>query len=463
MVHAPEDRPRKRWGCAAFLLVVAVLVLGGALGPRWWWGRQLEAALDELEGRGFPRTMEGHLAAYRVPEGETNAAELLLPPLTKLWEDMQASDQAYLQTVTTSLGDLGPEEALPEALAESIEQLLAPHGTTLGEIRAACAYPHATYPVDTGAEPAEAYAHLRGLHLASRLLRMQAVREAHRGNADQAAALLIDCIALAETLRAEPFLESLITRSGLTALVSTEVLRLLHIGAFHEAQLARLAKALAGIDLFENLPAVLHGHTLYALQQIDALPAWEMVFGQQLAHRSPGDQVLATAIEMGGFRKGAALALVRGARDLANRFDDNATHTRLREIGRTRGAVEKFLPDLLSGDLLLAEAARKLSGVLRNDTELEMVRAVIAIERFRLQHVALPDSLDALVPRYLPVVPADPMGDGPLLYHRDTPDYLLYSVGVNGEDDGGHGEYWSWYRTQGGNARDFIYRASGRR
>lgn len=49
----------------------------------------------------------------------------------------------------------------------------------------------------------------------------------------------------------------------------------------------------------------------------------------------------------------------------------------------------------------------------------------------------VPQTLDELVPAYLPAMPADPFGDGPLK-SKVTPDALLiYSVGPDGNDDGG--------------------------
>jgi hypothetical protein len=63
----------------------------------------------------------------------------------------------------------------------------------------------------------------------------------------------------------------------------------------------------------------------------------------------------------------------------------------------------------------------------------------LAIHFFRLDHGRRPDSLDELVPRYLPVVPLDPFApDGATIRYRpDTTPALLYSVGVDGTDNNG--------------------------
>ena len=72
------------------------------------------------------------------------------------------------------------------------------------------------------------------------------------------------------------------------------------------------------------------------------------------------------------------------------------------------------------------------------ETERQMTLAAIALKRFQLRHGQLPPDLEALVPELLPALPYDYMSAKPLRY-RLKPDgsYVLYSVGLDGIDDGG--------------------------
>ncbi len=63
-----------------------------------------------------------------------------------------------------------------------------------------------------------------------------------------------------------------------------------------------------------------------------------------------------------------------------------------------------------------------------------------ALERHRLVHGKFPDSLDALVPRFMAKLPHDIITGEPLKYRRDGDGYVLYSVGWNEKDDGGKGD-----------------------
>lgn len=72
-------------------------------------------------------------------------------------------------------------------------------------------------------------------------------------------------------------------------------------------------------------------------------------------------------------------------------------------------------------------------------------RVVVALERHRAALGGYPESLDDLSPRFLSEIPADPYDpDGRFRYRRIDADqdpfcrgYLLWSVGIDGEDNGG--------------------------
>jgi hypothetical protein len=77
-----------------------------------------------------------------------------------------------------------------------------------------------------------------------------------------------------------------------------------------------------------------------------------------------------------------------------------------------------------------------------------LLQTAIALERHRLKQGEYPMALTALVPAFLPAVPLDPMDHQPLRYRLSSDgDYVLYSIGVDGKDDGGDGRF---VKEQGG-------------
>lgn len=87
----------------------------------------------------------------------------------------------------------------------------------------------------------------------------------------------------------------------------------------------------------------------------------------------------------------------------------------------------------------------KLESLVGAACELETLRsmivAAVALKRHELRYGGLPADLAALVPEFLAAVPVD-YQDGKPMRYRARPDgtYLLYSVGDDGQDDGGVAE-----------------------
>lgn len=83
---------------------------------------------------------------------------------------------------------------------------------------------------------------------------------------------------------------------------------------------------------------------------------------------------------------------------------------------------------------------RVYEAVFAVKTHLQLARAMLAVERFRLAYGALPENLEALVPEFLQEVPVDYFAenDAPLHYiPGEDSAFKIYSVGWNGRDDDG--------------------------
>lgn len=83
-----------------------------------------------------------------------------------------------------------------------------------------------------------------------------------------------------------------------------------------------------------------------------------------------------------------------------------------------------------------------LSGVVKTQAKAtalhRLAEVLVAATHVRLAGGALPDTVGALVPASLPAVPRDPFTNGkPLVAKRSGDAWVVYSVGPDGEDDGG--------------------------
>ncbi len=83
-------------------------------------------------------------------------------------------------------------------------------------------------------------------------------------------------------------------------------------------------------------------------------------------------------------------------------------------------------------------AQQGLPGLLRFQTLVNEGQIACALERYRLAQGTYPETLGALVPQYIGILPRDLINGKPLIYRRmEDGTFLLYSVGWNEMDDGG--------------------------
>ena len=93
--------------------------------------------------------------------------------------------------------------------------------------------------------------------------------------------------------------------------------------------------------------------------------------------------------------------------------------------------------DPINRSLLPVFAETQLKDV-ESETQNGLLLIVLALHTFRLEHGRYPASLQKLSPAYLKKLPEDPFAvQGTFKYKLQGKSYLLYSVGPDGNDDGG--------------------------
>jgi hypothetical protein len=84
----------------------------------------------------------------------------------------------------------------------------------------------------------------------------------------------------------------------------------------------------------------------------------------------------------------------------------------------------------------------------------DLVLTSIAIERFKIAHGTMPETLERLVPTLLPQVPVDPYCGSIVRYTIEADGYAVYSVGPDGIDHGGE---------SGSQSKDIVFGVSKQR
>jgi hypothetical protein len=87
---------------------------------------------------------------------------------------------------------------------------------------------------------------------------------------------------------------------------------------------------------------------------------------------------------------------------------------------------------------LMIPAVRKIDSACDRARQVQdNVKLGFALAWYQRDHGKYPKELADLTPKYLAKVPSDLFSGGGLIYRPEKDGYLFYSVGVNGQDDGG--------------------------
>lgn len=103
--------------------------------------------------------------------------------------------------------------------------------------------------------------------------------------------------------------------------------------------------------------------------------------------------------------------------------------------------------------LLMPNIQGAAEKIFSTQTALESARVALAVERFRGEKGRLPEKLDELAPAYIKEIPKDVFDekDGVLKYKKLDKGYIIYSVGLDGADNGGK---FDPKKPRGGKASD---------
>jgi hypothetical protein len=490
MTREPDDgRPRpgrlRRW-CKAIAwsaawgvtLVVLVYAVENWLGARAWraYVAEARAAGESLEPAAIippPVPDEENFAAIplfqplfdyerRAPSEATPTGELewrdpaakgrldnlrpfapghLTPPGN--WRNGEFADLAAWEK-----GEREKNSAAPGGVGAPGAKLLADlarFNPEMKALRAAASRPRSRFPIRYEDHVGAAVPHMGLMLNFARIAQARALAELSLGDTDAAEGNLLLGLRLAEATSEEPLLISHLVQIAQLELIVVPLWEGLVRHQWSEEELARTELALARVDLISGFQRAIRGErTLFAIQGLDALKK-ERWLGSVFVGFQGGGDAFALMCRL----------LPRGSIDFnkayLGRYFDQLLHVADPGAHRFRPEVAVQLEQQLSTlagqrlhprKLLAAITAPAVAGALNRSVAMQatvdLARCAIALERHRLRHGALPETLEELAPAFLLLVRPDVASGQPLRFRRVAPDdFVLYSVGWNGRDDGG--------------------------
>ncbi len=431
----PRSRgPRLRWIIAAAAFLVAVPV-GLYVYLQYAFERELREAIAEADrpDTGW-RFEEMEAARPAVPDAENGAALVLaahgLMPANWLAPPANGATPLYARLADMTPAQRPIDEDLNELRAE-----LAKVGAALDKARELADRPRGRYTVVWNEDLIGTLVpHLDSVRQVVSMLTLDALLRSWDGDHDGAVRSCQAALNAGRSVGDEPMGVSQLVRAAAAAAVVRALERVLATGTASPKSLEEMQRLLTQEAAAPSLLIAMRGARVCYHQPLDLMRTGR--FNRDVYKMMPsmlgstGDELidrrLAQACEAAYVRYGPAMVEIA---KLPTEVQE--------EHFAALVEPDQKLPRLLYGLTGGSQGAKLARSFQRTQAMLRSAAAALAAERYRLAEERWPDSLDALVPRYLPVVPIDPYDGRPLRMRRLADGLAVYSVGPDRTDDGG--------------------------
>jgi hypothetical protein len=307
------------------------------------------------------------------------------------------------------------------------------------------------------------------------LLRLKTSAELAAGNTDQALRDSLLMLRLVNAPRDEPMLISQLVRVACLEISFQPIWEGLAQRRWSEPQLQMLQAKLEQFDFIADLQRAFDsekvwGNLTIGLVRDKRTPGFLLSLLESDAKpeswQKEADRVLVSAPrewfdeEQRNYNRLLDERLLPGfdaaARRVHPRIAEENGHLLKKAVGNTSTLLEEHL--IFAKAFLIAPPGvhLKLAGA-QGYSDLALVAC--ALERHRLADGGFPETLAALVPRFLRQVPHDVISGEPLRYQRTADgQFLLYSVGWNESDDGGELAFLASGRGPEKKEGDWVWR-----
>jgi hypothetical protein len=291
--------------------------------------------------------------------------------------------------------------------------------------------------------------HLAPMKGLSQLFLLRALARLELQQSDEALADLQTAFRLSDSIRDEPFLIDHLVRIGLLSMDVSCVREGLFRHSWNDNQLAAIQRYLASLDILAEYKRNLRGERSLNLAGLDyyrrkgfAANPGEL-FDMNDEGGTGGSSSFPSSLNVmpGGWYYRNMLAIAGFYQQFVLPSVDEQKHRVFPDVanGLTNAlASERITPYNIFAKMLMPALSRASLRSGRTQSTVDEAKVACAIERYRLVNGHLPESLDALVPKFLEKIPNDVVDGKPLRYRVDSDGgYILYSVGWNQTDDGG--------------------------
>jgi hypothetical protein len=427
----PRQRKLKLWHIGIGLLC---LVVAGLLLMRWHWRHEFLSGVEAIRAGGSPVTLEELDRWYQWPESGENAAAAVLSAASCY---VPLADKVAEETLWSTLRAHGVRRAAP--LAEDTRTVLAEHiqanAQALEFLHDAAVIEGSRYPMDLKKGYAQSLPYVdEVMNKANMLPCLEAILYAENGDPRRASEAVLTSLAVTHSLAWEPMIVCQTNRLTCQMLALMALQRILsRVDGFTEDQLLALSRAVARASDADSWIRALIGERciIMAMHERPEL-VWDAL------GPGAGPPIIINAQKELGLadRGGTAFLKLMDRLMQVRQLPPQERLDAAAEVDKARQALPKTF--FIIHDVA-PYAVSVITLELMETARLATASCSLAVERYRLARGALPETLRDLVPTYIPDVPLDPFDGKPLRYKHLERGYAVYSVGPDGNDDGGTG------------------------
>jgi len=327
--------------------------------------------------------------------------------------------------------------------------------TNLAALRAASDRPYSRYPVVYDLENPWGILlpHLANDKQAVQRLQLQACAELAAGKSDEALADVKLMLYLADTVKDEPFLISYLVRIACVQIAVQPVWEGLAEHAWSDAQLQKLQARFQQYDFVADMKRSFDGERAAGILTGDLLAQRKYNLNVLTADPTPSGSArvnLLGWIAPRGWYHLEQLSYDRLFRlQLEGAFEPDKKRVFPGRIASNVNALGQAfagsnwvsvicIRHQLIARVLLPALYRVTLKAAFAQTAVDEAAIACALERSRLANGQFPETLEALIPRFISQLPNDVISGEPYKYHlTNDGQFVLYSVGWNETDDGG--------------------------
>jgi hypothetical protein len=408
---------------------VLLLLLAGA--AVWMLHRKTAGHVARIDQSKLPKSLAELNAWYAEPPEGQNAATYFLRGFEAIQiaqADLKSSDLPIIGK--GAMPPLG--EPLPSRARMAMDAFVQKNQAAWTALQEGAAFEQARYPIDTTLGSGTLLPHLAKIKKAAQCGQLRTMMYADNKQPQEAADSMLLSLAQAQSLKDEPILISQLVRVACIAIDTASLEYTLNSVALSPADLERLSTAFAKVESEDSdgspFTRGMIAERVFSQAFFD-LPPDKME--QEIKNFDPANQPNVPADQLAQ-NLPSQRAFVEKTFDRAFEMRQELMPERLKVddymSSRASEAKDKqyYLCELrLSG--LGGAAKREARGL----SMLRLAQAAIALERYHQEKGSYPDSLAALVPKFLPAVPVDPANGKEMHYEKSGEGYEATSTGIN--------------------------------